>query len=138
MRPDAGPDAADYLEWIGLLKCATAFEAYCKVYTASIADDRVAEFLLLNETFPHSIRFSADMVQAALAAIGEVSPSRRGTRVLRLSGRMKASLSYSQIEEIMSGDLHAMLKDARKQLGEIHNGIYQAFVSYPVEAALEA
>ena len=34
-----------------LLKCCTAFEAYCKVYTATIRRDRVAEFLLFDAEF---------------------------------------------------------------------------------------
>ena len=55
----------DYFEWVALLKSCTAFEAYCKVYTASIRPEDVAEFLLLNAEFPRSIRFAADMIQEA-------------------------------------------------------------------------
>ncbi|WP_321474522.1 alpha-E domain-containing protein [uncultured Paludibaculum sp.] len=138
MRPDAGPDTADYLEWIGLLRCATAFEAYCKVYTASIAPDRVAEFLVLNETFPHSIRFSADRVQSALDAVSAVSPSRRGAKVQRVTGRWRSALSFAQIDEIIANGLHGMLADLKRQTTDIHTGIYTAFISYPVESALEA
>src|SRR6185436_5897638 len=36
------------LEWIGVLQSCTAFEAYCKAYTAELRPDRVAEFLVLN------------------------------------------------------------------------------------------
>ena len=36
------------LEWIGLLQSCTAFEAYCKAYTADLRPDRIAEFLVLN------------------------------------------------------------------------------------------
>lgn len=138
LRPDAGPDTADYLEWIGLLRCATAFESYCKVYTASIAPDRVAEFLILNETFPHSIRFSADRVQSALDAISAAAPSRRGAKVQRITGRWRSALSFSQIDEIMDNGLHAMLADLKRQTAEIHAGIHAGFVGYPIESALEA
>ncbi len=138
LRPGAGPDAADYLEWIGLLKSATAFEAYCKVYTASIEAGRVAEFLILDGTFPHSIRFSADMVHAALSAIADTSPSRRSSSVMRRSGRLQASLGFSQVDEVLEGGVHEMLKDVGKQLAQIHSGVYQAFLSYPIETAIEA
>ena len=138
MRPGAGHDAADYMEWIGVLRCATAFEAYCKVYTATIHPDRVAEFLVLNETFPHSIRFSADMVLAAMGAISQASPSRRGAKVHRVAGRWRAGLSFGHIDEILSSGLHATLAELRKQCAEIHAGIYKAFVSYAIESALEA
>jgi uncharacterized alpha-E superfamily protein len=138
LNPEAGPDAADYLEWIGLLRSATAFEAYCKVYTASIDPERAAEFLILDPSFPHSIQFSAGMVQAALAEIARVSPSRRASRVQRLAGRLCAALSFSQIDEIMAGGIGATLADVNRQCGEIHSGVYEAFISYPFEAALEA
>ena len=48
------PEGNEYLEWMGLLRSATAFEAYCKVYTADLTPDRILEFLLLDEEFPHS------------------------------------------------------------------------------------
>ncbi len=57
------------LEWIGLLQSCTAFEAYCKAYTADLRADRIAEFLVLNAVFPHSIRFSADALAASLKQI---------------------------------------------------------------------
>ena len=41
-----------FMEWIALLKSCTAFEAYCKVYTADLRPDRVAEFLILNPGIP--------------------------------------------------------------------------------------
>ncbi len=35
----------EYLDWMGLLRSATAFEAYCKVYTADLTPDHIFEFL---------------------------------------------------------------------------------------------
>lgn len=138
VNPNSGFDSSDYLEWIGLLKCATAFEAYCKVYTASIVPERVAEFLLLNETFPHSLRFASDRIETALKAVTDISPSRRANKVLRLAGRLRASLRFAGIEEIFSEGIHTTLNEFAHQCGEIHSGIYQAFITYPIEAALEA
>src|SRR6266851_10277042 len=66
-------DTDEYLEWVGLLKCSTAFEAYCKKYTAELRPLRVVEFLLLSPDFPHSVRFSVDKIHAALPAIGELT-----------------------------------------------------------------
>ena len=54
---------------MGLLRSCTAFEAYCKVYTADFSPDRIIEFLLLNQEFPHSLRYSIDSLHNALEAI---------------------------------------------------------------------
>jgi len=42
--PHDAMNAAEHMEWIGLLRSCTAFEAYCKVYTADLRPERVAEF----------------------------------------------------------------------------------------------
>ena len=70
-EPDRPLEGNEYLDWMGLLRSATAFEAYCKVYTADLTPDRILEFLLLDEEFPHSLRFSIDSLQCALEAIQE-------------------------------------------------------------------
>ena len=53
-HPERIGEGNEYLDWMGLLRSATAFEAYCKVYTADLTPDRILEFLLLDEEFPHS------------------------------------------------------------------------------------
>ena len=63
----------EYLDWMGLLRSATAFEAYCKVYTADLTPERILEFLLLDAEFPHSLRFSIDAMQTALGLIDRES-----------------------------------------------------------------
>ncbi len=126
---------SDYLEWVGLLKSCTAFEACCKVYTADLQTDRIAEFLLLNADFPHSVRFSADMVQAGLNAIAEATQTHKSSRANRLAGRLRASLSFGQIEEIMESGLHTYLQDIQRQCMQIHEAIYQAYIAYQIDSA---
>ena len=133
---EAGTGGLDYLEWVGLLKSCTAFEAYCQVYTADLRPDRIAEFLLLNAEFPRSVRFSVDMMQAALQAIGRATGARKAGRVERLAGRLRAALDYGQVDEIMAGDVHHYLEDVQRQCAQIHAAIYQAYIAYPIETAL--
>jgi uncharacterized alpha-E superfamily protein len=136
--PDVEAEHSDYLDMVGLLKSCTAFEAYCKVYTADLNPERIAEFLLLNPEFPRSVRFAAEMIQTALNAIGELTQTRKGGRANRLSGRLRAALSFSQIDEIMGGGLRPYLDDIKRQCAQIHTALYQQYVSYPIEAALSA
>lgn len=129
-------DTGDYLEWVGLLKSCTAFEAYCKVYTANLRAESITEFLLLNADFPHSIRFSADMLQAGLSAIAEITQTHKSSRANRLAGRLRASLSFAQIEEIMDSGLHFYLEDIQRQCVQIHEAVYQTYITYQIESAL--
>ncbi len=135
---DEPDEAADPLEWVGLLKCCTAFEGYCKVYTAKLSPSRIAEFLLLDQEFPHSVRFCVERFDSALTEIDDVTHRRKGASVRRLAGRLRANLGFSQIGEIMAGGLHAYLTGLQKEYQAIHSAIYEVYIAYPVESALEA
>ena len=133
---DALPDSNEDLERMGRLRSATAFEAYCKVYTADLAPDWILEFLLLDADFPHSLRFSIDAMQHALEAVQAVSGGTRSEKLSRISGRLRATLSYSSVDEIISGNVIDYLREIERHCREIHNAIYELYVDYSIQAAL--
>ena len=135
---DAAMSSDNYANWVGLLKCCTAFEAYCKVYTAQVEPRHVVEYLLLNHEFPHSVCFAVRALQAALDAIAESTDTHRGARVHRLSGRLRATLDYGQVDEIMDRGLSLCLTDVAEQSEQIHGALYQMYIAYPIEEKLAA
>jgi uncharacterized alpha-E superfamily protein len=135
-HPERIDEGNEYLDWMGLLRSATAFEAYCKVYTADLTPDRIFEFLLLDEEFPHSVRFSIDSVQCALEKIQGDSGKTRAEALQRLSGRLQASLSYSSVEEIVRQDVVGYLRGIQAQCRAVHNMIYELYVDYSIQVAL--
>jgi len=135
-RPEGIPEGNEYLGWLGLLRSATAFEAYCKVYTADLTPERILEFLLLDEEFPHSLRFSIDSLEKALGAIRRVSDTSRAEPLHRIAGRLSASLAYTSVEEILDGDVVAYLRNIQRQCQSIHETIYHLYVDYSIQAAL--
>jgi uncharacterized alpha-E superfamily protein len=126
----------DYFEWLGLLKCCTAFEAYCKVYYADLRANRIAEFLLFNAEFPHSIRFCIEQIQIALLAIAEATSVSKNSRVHRLAGRLRSALSFDQVDEMNARGAHNYLHDIGRQCGQIHVAVYETHVTYAIESAL--
>ena len=128
----------DYLAWVGLLKSCAAFEAYCKVYTATVSPRNIAEFLLLSAESPRSVRFAAAMMQVALQAIARSTNTRHAGRAERLAGRLRAALDYDQVDEIMIGNVHAYLENIQRQCGQIHSAIHQVYIAYPIDAALSS
>jgi uncharacterized alpha-E superfamily protein len=125
-----------YLEWLGLLRSCTAFEAYCKVYSADLRFEEIAEFLLLNDSFPFSINFAASMLRTAVESIADTTDTRRNNPILRRIGRLKATLDYEQIDELMAADLGSTLQTIQSQCAHLHADIFQAYIAYPVEAKL--
>ena len=123
-------------EWVGLLRCCTAFEAYCKVYTADLAADRILEFLLLNSEFPHSLRYSIDCVRQSLQAVQQLSGRQHAEELGRVSGRLQASLDFVDVDEILAQDAATYLHGILQQCRMIHELIYKYYIHYSVEAAL--
>jgi uncharacterized alpha-E superfamily protein len=134
--PDLIPGGNEYLDWMGLLRSATAFEAYCKVYTADLTPDRILEFLLLDPEFPHSLRFSIDSLQHALEAIHAESGKQRTLQLGMLAGRLQSSLRFSLVEDILEQDVTAYLRSIQAQCGEIHDQIFELYVDYSIQTAL--
>ncbi|WP_263410391.1 alpha-E domain-containing protein [Terriglobus tenax] len=135
-HPERIPEGHEYLEYMGLLRSATAFEAYCKVYTADLTPERILEFLLLDEDFPHSLRFSIDSLVTALDAIQQVSGKSRAEKLMRIAGRLQASLHYSGVEEILRLDVVSYLREILSQCNDIHCAIYELYVDYSIQTAL--
>jgi uncharacterized alpha-E superfamily protein len=129
---------ADDLDWVGLLTSCSAFEAYCKVYTADLKPEQVAEFLLLNPEFPYTARYSTEKMQDALAAIQRAAPGRQVTSIERIAGKIHSSLAYAQIEEIMSSNFDGFLGNIISQCQSLHSAVHQAYIDYPIDSAFEA
>jgi len=125
----------EFVEWVGILKSACAFESYCRYYTADLRATRVAEFLILNADFPRSIRFAAGQVEGALKAIARHT-GRSGGRAERLAGRFRASLDFAQVDELMSGGLRERLRDIVRQCADVHAAMHETYITYPIAASL--
>jgi uncharacterized alpha-E superfamily protein len=123
------------VEWVGLLHACGAFEAYCKHYTADLRPERIAEFLLLSANFPRSVRFVADRVEDSLRTIARALGKANG-RPERFAGRLKATLAYGQIDEIMADSPLRYLENIRNQCEQVHAALYQTYITYSIEAAI--
>ena len=135
---DEAPAALDQADWVALLRSCSALEGYCRHYTADVRPERVTEFLLLDAECPRSIRFAATRLEAALQAMARCSGRPSGGRPERLSGRLRASLDYGQVDEILGDDPHAYLTSVSRQCAQIHSSVYQSYVSYSIDTALSA
>jgi uncharacterized alpha-E superfamily protein len=121
-----------------LLRSCTALEAYCRVYTADLRPDRIAEFLLLNPDFPHSVRFAAASIEASLGGVARHSARPSAGRAERLAGRLHASLDYGQVDEILSDNPHRFLEGIGRQCQQIHTAIHQTYIAFPIESMIPA
>lgn len=133
---DEGGTAGNYLEWVGLLKSCTAFEAYCREYTADLHAKRIVEFLLLEDGLPRSVRFCVDNIQRDLNDIAAYTGRTRDNQLSRVAGKLRAQLDYADAGEVMSDDLPAFLSEIRSGLNQIHGALFGTYVRYNVGATM--
>lgn len=130
------PAVSDHIALMNLLRMACALEPYLRVYTADIRPKFILDFLLFNEDFPRSIRFSTQRIEESLADISE----HRGLRSepLRIAGRLNARLKYADLDEIEEKGAASLLANVAAECAQIHEAVYDTFVTYPLEFGLPA
>jgi uncharacterized alpha-E superfamily protein len=89
-------------DWVGLLRCCSAHEAYLRGYRSAVEPDRVVEFLVLDRLFPRSIYAALLQAEQCLA---DLDPSAGRTGLVddarRLLGRARTDLEYRTREELV-------------------------------------
>ena len=127
----------NYLEWVGLLRSCTCFEAYCKQYTVGIEPRRILEFLLLDDEMPRSVRFCTERIERVISAIAEdTGRAARNTRLSRAAGTLRARLDFSSVDEILKGGLPQFLDEIAEMNSQIHNALFSTYICYAVEASV--
>jgi uncharacterized alpha-E superfamily protein len=88
----------DAVEWAAVLRSCTAFEAYRWRFSDAITALRVAEFVLLDQTLPHSARRA---VAEALAGVHRIDGPGTRSGPYRLLGRLSALFEYTDAREVV-------------------------------------
>ena len=106
----------DALEWSAVLRSCSAWDAYKTIYGADVHPRLVAEFLLLNDNFPRSLRFCVSELNRAVRRISGVAEGYFCNDAEKLTGRFLAELQFSTIDEIFDCGLHQYLDDAQIEI----------------------
>lgn len=116
----------DDLQWIALLKSASAYEMYRK-RQYRITPRGVTEFLILNREFPRSILFCLLQAERSLHEISGTAPGTWRTDSDRALGRLRSELDYLTIDEITQQGLHEFLDSLQIHLNEVGHKIFADF-----------
>jgi uncharacterized alpha-E superfamily protein len=118
----------DALGWTAIVRSCSAWDAYKSIYGGEVHPRQVAEFLLLNEDFPRSIRFCLDELNNALRHVSGVAEARFSNDAEKLAGRLVAELQFSTIEEIFENGLHDYLDKIQVKLNAVGNALFHAYI----------
>ena len=118
----------DALEWSAILRSCSAWDAYKSLNGAEVNPRLVAEFLLLNEDFPRSVRFCVDECNHALRKISGVAGGRFSNDAEKLAGRLLSELQFATIDEIFEAGLHDYLDRLQGKLNDIGVALFNAYI----------
>lgn len=120
--------AVDAVQWSAVLRSCSSLEAYHRVYVADLAPWKIAEFLILSENFPRSIRFCLNTLEQALRRVSGNKFGRFSNRAEQLCGLLLSELNYSTIDEIFQRGLHEYLQSVQQRLLEIGRSVFETYM----------
>jgi len=120
----------DAVQWAAVLKTCSAYEAYCKIYLGGITPSKVAEFLILHDSFPRSIRYCVDQLDESLHKISGCDGAHFSNEAERLAGQLRSDLHYETIDRIIKAGLHQYLDRTQGRLNEIAGAMHKAYCEW--------
>ena len=128
---------ADVLGWSAMLRSCSAWDAYKSLHGAEVQPLQVAEFLMLSEDFPRSVRFCVHQLNHALRRISGVAEGRFSNEAEKLAGRLHAELQFSAATDIFSPDLHTYIDRLQGKLNGIGEALFQTYIFQPFQTGSE-
>lgn len=120
----------DTIQWMAVLKSCSAYEAFRKLHIGQVNASKVAEFIILHDRFPRSIRFCVDSLDAALHRISGCERKHYSNDAERLSGRICSDLDYATIGDIFAFGLHEYLDKLQLRLCEVANAMHRSYCEW--------
>ena len=131
------PPLSDHLTQMAVLRMACALEPYLRVYTADLEPRHLLEFLMFDEEFPRSIRFSTLRMEEHLNSLARHTQISGHSGPERIAGRLSARLEFADLDEESQG-AGPLLSAVVAECSRIHHAVYETFVAYPLELRLPA
>jgi uncharacterized alpha-E superfamily protein len=118
----------DELQWIALLKSASAYEMYRKCQRR-INPDSIAKFLILDREFPRSIQFCLLEAEKSLYQINGNTVGTWQSPAERAIGKLRSELEFTSIEDINAQGLHEFLDRVQREINDVGERIFKTFMA---------
>lgn len=132
-RYASGELELDFYLGVEVLKSASALEAFRQAHPGAMTVENVASFLLLSPTFPRSVLYA---LRSAEQKLDQLSRNGQLSRPQRILGRLRADLEFTDVGELLTGDLHAFLDRVQTDLRGLNEVVAVQFFRNAEEIAV--
>ncbi|MBV9170687.1 MAG: alpha-E domain-containing protein [Chloroflexi bacterium] len=117
---------------LAVLRSAGSAEAYARFYSLRVEPPRVLEFLLLNPSFPQSVRFSIVAAWTALECVAHVVgySDINTAPPVRTLGRLRAHLEHASVDEIIEEGLEQFLNTVQTAIHQLTDSITREYFHF--------
>jgi uncharacterized alpha-E superfamily protein len=126
--------AIDEMQWIALLRSASAYEMYRKQHRHRVDPNSIAQFLLLDREFPRSARFC---ILGAERSLYQITGTPMGTwtnQIERTFGKLRSDLDYVLIDEVIQQGLHEFLDNLQTRMNQLDREMFETFFALEMVA----
>jgi uncharacterized alpha-E superfamily protein len=117
----------DEIQWMALLRSASAYEMYRKRRQHRINPSDVVEFLVLDRQFPRAIQYCFLQAEKSLQQITGTRPGTWQNSVDRELGRLRSELDYVMVDEILQRGLHEFLDNLQRRINLVGDKMFETF-----------
>lgn len=135
LRETDDDSPADAAQWIAILKSCSGYEPFFKRTAAQLSGPKVAEFLLLDRTFPRSVLHNFDRIRLFLERLLVSRREDLGSVAWEFHERLRGSLLQMDGEDVAARGLHETLTWLVDDTTQLCDAIRQDFFS--VERAVK-
>jgi uncharacterized alpha-E superfamily protein len=115
------------IHWMAVLRSCSAMESYQRSFIGDMEPMRVAGYLLLQSSFPRSIRFCVEKAYDASREIRDGIGSNSMDAAERILGHLKAQLQYAELSEILGKGLPLILRYIQTEIAEASMAVQRAY-----------
>jgi uncharacterized alpha-E superfamily protein len=130
---DAGPQ--DFTFWTILLRAASAYHSYRRVFPRHIDPKEVARFLIFDARLPRSLAYCLGEVQAMIEALRRNFGLRNAATAAEQVEAMILGLEIASKDDHLLENLHKFNDWVQLGLIRLTNELGQAFFGYPAETS---
>lgn len=125
----------DHYQWIAVLRSVSGYEAYRRTHARGVDASEVIEFLLIDGTFPRSLRGSLDRLLEAIEGATEgADPELRNGPMRALTG-LQTRLRYESVASLLQQGLHEFVRESQRDLARLNLALSQSFFGASGRAA---
>lgn len=127
----------DAVQWSALLNSISALTMYRKRF-GTIVPEQVADFLILDRSFPRSIYYCVAGAERSLHDITGVSTDYYSNPAEQYVGKLRYELTFRGIDDIIAQGMHEFVDSVQVRLNQIGNEIHNAFFARPSQAQIQS